>query len=117
MAKYYNLITFEVRDIPQEIIDQWTATNNPKLDGYALVPSAPAYDPATQKIAFVNGAWVTTNKTAGEIAAEADAAATAAETQQLKQIVQALKNGTGTSAERLARVERVCAHLIKTLFA
>lgn len=43
----------------------------------------------------------------------AEAQANAAELELVKSVYQALKNGTGTDAQRLTRVERVLAFLIK----
>lgn len=46
-------------------------------------------------------------------AAELDRQTDANELAQLQQIVAALKSGTGTAAERLVRIERVCVWLLK----
>lgn len=46
-------------------------------------------------------------------AEELDERADATEASQLRTVYTALKNSTGTSGERLVRVERVCAFLLK----
>lgn len=56
--------------------------------------------------------WVVRDKTPDELAVDADAA----ELEQIKAAYLALKNGTGTSAERLARAERVLARVLKHLW-
>ena len=61
--------------------------------------------------------WVIVQKTAEELAAEQEAAARATEYQNLRAVVEALRNGTGTAAERLARVERVSVRLLMDAFA
>ena len=77
----------------------------------------PAYDAATQKLqrtaAVVDVAanththgWEVVSRTADEIAEDT-------ERDQIKAVYTALLNGTGTSAERITRVERVAAHLLK----
>lgn len=69
-------------------------------------------------------AWAQAEKAAGwtpqpvplsaeEQARIADDAADATEADQLRTIYTALKNGTGTSGERLQRLERACAFLLK----
>lgn len=60
--------------------------------------------------------WVITQKTAEEIAAEQEAAARSTEYQHLRTIVDSLRNGTGTAAERLVRVERVSVRLLLDAF-
>jgi hypothetical protein len=53
MPNYYNITTFERQDIPQDLIDLWAATSNPKLAQYELTPPAPSPDAA-----WANGQWV-----------------------------------------------------------
>lgn len=47
--------------------------------------------------------------------ANAEANADAIERAVVKGLILALKNGTGTTLERLVRTERVCAYLLKRL--
>jgi hypothetical protein len=53
MPNYYNITTFERQDIPQDLIDLWAATSNPKLAQYELTPPAPSPDAA-----WANGQWL-----------------------------------------------------------
>ena len=53
------------------------------------------------------------DKTADELAAETAATDRAATLQQLKALQAALQAGTGTAAERLARLEKVAAFQVK----
>jgi len=49
-------------------------------------------------------------------AAEAERAADTTETAQLKAMIQNLRDGAGTTAQRLQRLERCMAHVLKTQF-
>lgn len=93
-------------------------------------PIQPAYNAATHKLvvstaeqASVGGlpiklvtTWNIVALTQAELDARAAAAADETERQQLKTIVAALKAGTGTTAERLARCERALAKIIPDLY-
>lgn len=59
--------------------------------------------------------WTLRDKTQAELDADAAAAARATDIEQIKAVLTALKNGTGTSAERLTRLERVVFRLAKDL--
>lgn len=37
MPNYYNKNTLEVKEIPQELYDEWVLLNNPKANDYELV--------------------------------------------------------------------------------
>lgn len=83
----------------------------------------PTFDPATEKLVreFVDDdaagtrtfRQVVAPMTADEIAAYQRRQADAAELEQLRLVYNDLKNGVGTAAERIQRVERVCAWLLK----
>jgi hypothetical protein len=85
--------------------------------------TGPAYDPATQKLEreFVDDDAAFTRTFRYKVVAMTTAEQTAyqqgladeTERQQIKSIYQDLKNGTGTTAARLARVEKVCAWLLR----
>jgi hypothetical protein len=114
MYTYYSSSLNRVRELTQAEADALNAAGG----DWAIVPAPPPYDPATHtQPQFSAGVWVEVPKTAEELAADADASAMTAEREQIKQVYQDLRNGTGTTAQRFARVERVCAHLIKHLFA
>lgn len=61
----------------------------------------------------VRETWTLVDKTPEELAAEAAAAERETDYAQLRQVHIALRDGTGTQAERLRRVERVCARLLR----
>lgn len=72
MAFYYNTTTYEVKDFQPELIAAWTANNNPKLNDYDEIPSAPLYNAATQHPpVWVQDNWIIADKTADELAADA----------------------------------------------
>jgi hypothetical protein len=60
--------------------------------------------------------WELRDKTPAQLEAEAFAANQQATLEQARAIYHALKNGTGTAAERLTRVERVAAHYLRGQF-
>lgn len=118
MPLFYSKTTFDIASFDWSVIEKWRAEGDPRAEDYVQIPSAPEFNPATHNPPkFVNGVFVPQPKTADELAAIAAAAADAEETRQLKLVVAALKAGTGTAGERITRLERVCVHLIKTLFA
>lgn len=84
----------------------WLETVKPAHD--AVTQHAPEWDKAT-------GQWVVRDKTAEELAAEQAAKDDTTEKQTIKAYIAALQAGTGTTAERFKRVERVCAYLLKHL--
>jgi hypothetical protein len=72
----------------------------------------PVQTPPTRE--ELDAAW--TQVQADRAAAAADRTADDAETATLKQMIADLKAGTGTTAQRMARCERVLAHVLKRLF-
>lgn len=89
--------------------------------------SPPAFNNATHQVfpdkAIVNvnentltQAWKIVPLTAEELAKKAEESARQTDISQIKAIYTALKNGTGTTAERMARVEKVLARLIKDTY-
>lgn len=83
----------------------------------------PSYDPATQKLKreFVDNDtlftrtfyWNVVAKTAQEQAAYQQQLDAEATRQQIKSVYNALKDGQGTSAERIQRVEKAVAWLLR----
>lgn len=72
MPLYYNRTTYEVKDIPSELIALWETSENPKLLDYAIVPDAPAYDAVTQRPpVWIQDQWVVIDKSPEELAADA----------------------------------------------
>jgi hypothetical protein len=116
-----------VINLDASVYDRLVSTGNPKANALRPLVTDPQPTPGpTQRV--VKGpivveptqareTWVIAQKTAEEIAAEQEAAARAAEYQHLRTIVDALRNGTGTAAERLVRVERVSVRLLLDAFA
>ncbi len=83
-----------------------------------IVDALPEFDPATQKIvegtpvveaSAVRKTWIVTPLTAAELLNEA----IRVDLDQARSIYSALKNGTGTDAARLRRVESVAATLLR----
>jgi len=87
--------------------------------------ATPAIDPATEKIgpwnyvinpSDVDAQRTVVAKTQQEQNDYAQGQADAAERAIVKALYQALKNGTGTTTQRLARVERVAARLLRDAY-
>lgn len=83
-----------------------------KLERYEpeLPPIAPGHP-----IRWMRG-WKVVALTSAELAERQARAADAQDRQQIKAIVTDLQNGTGTTAQRLARVERALVRLIKDVY-
>lgn len=90
-------------------------------------PTAPVYDPATQiaeggpSVVDVNAntytrTWVIRALTQEELDENAINAANEVEKDQAKAVYADLKNGVGTQIERLERLEKVAAHLLKAMY-
>ena len=105
----------------------------PRLDGMEIVglnpdtvplleveEAQPAYDPATHylnRTAPVVDVNANTHTHGWEILPrDPQDIADDAECEQAKAVYQDLVNSTGTAEQRLTRVERVCAYLLKDLF-
>lgn len=126
---YYYIIDSNTREVVRESrtpfnIDPAIQPTAPHIQLRRVIDeTVPPFDPATEKLVreFVDddAAFTRTFRqvvapmTAEEIAAYQRRQADAAELEQLRAVYQALKDGTGTSAERLRRVERVCAWLLE----
>ena len=84
-----------------------------------VIDPQPAFNPVTQRrspsyiieAGQVRKTWAVVPLTAAELE-DADAAT---QLTQIQAVLADLRNGTGTTAQRLQRVERVCAQLIKRL--
>lgn len=93
-------------------------------------PAQPAFNPATQKVVPVSseqaGAagfpirlindWQVVSLTQAELDAKAALTLSEQERQQAKAIVADLKNGTGTTVERLQRCEKALARIIPDIY-
>jgi len=98
--------------------EEWDA---PPDHAYVPILPQPPYDPAIQSIArkvtTTAHGWTVRALTAAELseraAAKAAADADTSEETAIRATLTALKNGTGTAAERLARIERVVFRLAK----
>jgi hypothetical protein len=88
----------------------------------------PAFNPATHKVEraaslvdvtenTLTQAWSIVPLTAGELADIAAQATRTTDSTQIKAALTALKNGTGTQADRLARCEKALAYLIRDFIA
>lgn len=86
---------------------------NLKRKGWQDAPK-PTYNAATQHAPeWVNGSWVVRDLTQAELDANTQAAADKSERQQVKALMADIKAGTGTNAERLARIEKAVHRLLK----
>jgi hypothetical protein len=104
------------------VYERLVSTGNPKAQALRpLVTDARPTPGPTERV--VNGpilveptqareTWVIVQKTSEELLAEQEAAERVAEYQSLRTVVQALRSGSGTAAERLTRVERVSVRLL-----
>lgn len=83
---------------------EWVAVAAPTPSATQTVaPAAPVITDTT-----ATQAWTLVDKPAEQVASEQEAG-------QIRAILTALKNGAGTSAERMARVERVLFRVAKEL--
>jgi hypothetical protein len=72
MSTYFHTTTHETRDFNDAWFAAAVAAGNPKVSGWALQPAAPSYNSSTQHAPeWINGQWVTQNKTAEELAVDA----------------------------------------------
>jgi hypothetical protein len=91
-----------------------------------VVAERPEYDSATHKLVRIENELIGNEYhmgrsevvplTQAELDELAEQTAQQAEEDQARQVYQALRDGTGTQAERLRRVELVCAAIIRRLF-
>lgn len=53
MTLYYNIDSYEIKDLPDDLVNGWIENNNPKLDNWILLPSQP-----TSNHIWTNGSWI-----------------------------------------------------------
>jgi hypothetical protein len=70
MSTYHNTTTNETRDFDNAWFEAAVAAGNPKVTGWALRPAAPTHSSTQRAPEWVNGAWLVTDKTPEELAAE-----------------------------------------------
>lgn len=115
-------------DSPLRTDGKLPADLDPSVEVLVEVPEVqPAYDKATHKlipadreeagavdepINLIHG-WQIVPLTADELAAIAAEAAAKTERQEIRAIMAALKAGTGTNGERIARIEKALHRLLK----
>ena len=58
MKNYYNINTFERKDIDEALYNHWVANNNPKSLEWLETPSQPSYDSQNENVEWINGSWV-----------------------------------------------------------
>ena len=87
---------------------------------YVPISDPPATNPETHKLerslTTEEYGWVSVPLTTEELDALAAQAAADAEREQAKALYLDLKNGTGTTLERLLRVEKVLAYILKDTY-
>ena len=123
MTTYYRISDGALRDLSPEQFAGLQA--NGKADGlrvYVLdTRPTPTATQAVEEGPVVVGpveahrTWTLRDKTAAELAADQAATDRAADLDQIRTVLTALKNGTGTAAERLTRLERVVFRLAKDM--
>lgn len=108
-----------------DISDEHAAAlaDNPKMDFLRLYVVAPKPTPSATQVVEDDGyvieanavrrTWRVRDKTAPELAAEAEQAEQQADYAQLRTVLGALSGGTGTQAERIRRCELVLSRLLK----
>lgn len=123
MTTYYRVTDGRVLELDPAFVAQLAPSKRDTLRLYSVdpqpVPSPTQYvasgpvvvDPTTAR-----KTWLLLDKTAEQLAAEAFRAQQTAQLELARQVYTALKNGTGTATERLARVERVCAYFLREQF-
>ena len=126
MTDYARLdpLTMLVRDIVRLTPEQYAALDgNPKqalvrplvTDAQPVPTSAQLLraGPYVVEPNQVRKTWVLVDKSAEEIAAEAEQAARTVDLAQIRSVITAMRDGTGTSAVRIARLEAVVVRLAK----
>ena len=53
MTLYYDKNTYEIKDLPEDLISGWIANDNPKKDKWILLPEKPGND-----YYWSNGQWI-----------------------------------------------------------
>lgn len=105
-----------------ETFQQWVTDGAVVASEWVQAPPAPSYNPSTEAPpTWKDGAWFVRPLTAEELAARVAAAADAddlrSEEQIARNVIADLRAGTGTTAQRLQRVERATAFLLRRMFS
>lgn len=123
MTNYYRTTDARVLELDPAWVEQLALSKRDTLKVYSVdpqpVPSATQFvvaGPVVVDATTARKTWELRSKSAEQIEAETFAASQAATLEQARPVYTALKNGTGTAAERLIRVERVCAHYLRAQF-
>lgn len=61
MTLYYNINTYEIKDLSEDLINGWIANNNPKKNKWAILPEKPGED-----YSWHNGVWTQSQQTVPE---------------------------------------------------
>jgi hypothetical protein len=123
MSLYYRLTDERVLDLDPALVASLAPNKRDTLRTYSVDPKPTPT--ATQVVVpgpivvdatSARRTWQLANKSAEQLAEEQFTAQQTADYEQIRAIYVALKNGTGTAAERLTRCERVLARLLKDRF-
>lgn len=121
MTLYYRTTDQRVLDLTPALVAGLAPSKRDTLRLYSVdampAPGATQYvadGPVVIDATTARKTWLLVAKSAEQIAADNFAALQQSQLDLARQVYAALKNGTGTAVERLARVERVCAHYLRT---
>lgn len=120
MTTYYRVTDGRVLELDPAFVAQLAPSKRDTLRLYSVdpqpVPTATQYvatGPVVVDATTARKTWLLVEKAAEQLDGEAFLALQLAQLELARQVYTALKTGAGTSAERLARVERVCAHYVR----
>jgi hypothetical protein len=121
--KYYRITDATILDLPETYVASLPLLKQQMLRLYVVAPkptpSATQFvksGPVTVDQTTATKTWVLENKSPEQLAAEKFQSDRVADLEQIRAVYLALRNGTGTAAERLTRCERVLARLVKDVF-
>lgn len=123
MSLFYRTVDHRVLELDPGYVASLAPSKRETLLAYSVDPKpTPASTqlviegPIVLTATTARRTWQVVEKTAEQLAADAFRATQGATLEQARLVYGALKAGTGTAAERLARVERVCAYYLRELF-
>lgn len=123
MTTYYRTTDTALIDLSLVSFNALASSKRELLKVYSIdakpVPSSSQYvaaGPVVVQGEIARKTWSLVEKSAQQLAADQFSSVREAELAQIRLVYVALKNGTGTAAERLTRIERVLARVLKDTF-